>query len=31
MDSIATWFSSRLAFERWVRFLDGVFVRETSR
>jgi len=31
VDRIATQFSSRLAFERWARFLGGVFVRETSR
>ena len=31
MDSIATKFPSGLAFERWVCFLGGVFLRETSR
>ena len=31
MDRIATQFSSRLAFERWARFLGGMFARETSR
>ena len=31
VDRIVTQFSFRLAFERWARFLGGVFVRETSR
>lgn len=31
MDSIANPFPSGLAFERWVCFLGGVFLRETSR